>query len=526
MNLKIYSTHSFLLLLILALTCVFYAPTFSNDFTNWDDQIQVINNPDIKNLSIQNVKSIFSSFYVGMYQPITTLCFAIEYHFFELSAKAFHTVSLVFHLINCTLVYWLVVMVLKRKDLALIVVSLFAVHPMFVEAVAWVSARSTLIYTTFYLTAIITYLYYIKTLKHLYFRLTLGIFILALLSKVMAITLPVLLLLIDVYYKRKLISKTIFFEKIPFFSLSITFGIVAIFGRQIEGHFTEGFSFLDKIFVMSYQILWYVFKFFNPTDLHAFYANPNTENGYLPLLYYCAPFIILCFGFLGFKLKRFRYPLFFLVLFFLIHIALVLKIIQVGNQLTTDRYTYIPYIGLLVFISLIFRNLTERKPSSKPYLGALVTVVFLGFGFLTYKQVKVWKNSRSLWSHVIANDDTVSIAHTNLGVTYIGEDDFKAENYFKKAIEVDEMNVIPYNNIGYININKNPKKAEHYLFKAMEVDPEYLYIYTNLAQLYMYKNKEKALKYIKMAEVLKPENHYVKLRIKTWNSIWNSNENQ
>jgi hypothetical protein len=510
----------YFLVVIIILTIIVFSPTFENGFTNWDDHLQVTENPQIKELSIQNIKTIFSSFYVGMYQPLTTLSFTLEYSFFGLNATGFHTVSLFFHLLNILLVFWLIKLLTIRKDIAILTTALFAVHPMFVEVIAWVSARSTLMYASFYLAAIISYLYYLKELKINYFFIALVLFLLSLLTKAMAITLPILLILFDFYYGRKILSKKVIIEKISFLILSLLFGLIAIKGRQIANHFTVGFTFLDKILIMIYQIYWYILKFFIPTELSAFYPNPKKVNGFLPVIYYLSPFFIILFGVVSFRCKKYWKKILFCFFFFLIPISIVLKIVQVGNQVTTDRYTYISFVGILLLLSFIYQIVTDKRPKTKPYLIILICVIFTSFSFLSYQQTKIWHSSVSLWTNVIDKNKNIALAHLNIGAALVDKNNLNAEKHFLKSMELDSTFAIPYNNLGYIYLKKNPKKAEEYLFKAMKINSSYLYIYTNLASLYMKTDKEKARKYIDIAISLNSKNKYVLERINSWNKQW------
>jgi tetratricopeptide (TPR) repeat protein len=207
-------------------------------------------------------------------------------------------------------------------------------------------------------------------------------------------------------------------------------------------------------------------------------------------------------------------------LFFLINIFLVLNFIQVGNQQTTDRYTYIAYIGFFLLIAYGYKYILEKKPQLKSLLIIVILTIVVLFSYQSYQRTKVWNNSRSLWSDVIIKNNKLALAHSNLGVTYVGEDNEIAEEYFLKAIVLDPGFVIPYNNMGFLYIEKDPKKAEEYLFKAMSIDPSYLYIYTNLANLYMKSDKLKARKYILKAVALNPENKYVLARVNSWNKQW------
>ncbi len=480
--------HKYKLLLIFIITIIAYLPTLNNDFTNWDDDHQVLENTDIKELSIENIITIFTSSYVGMYQPVTTLCFAVEYSLFRSNPSGYHIVSLLFHLLNITLVFWLIFRLMKKKDIALIVALLFAVHPMFVEAVAWVSARSTLLYSFFYLSSVISYLYYLQHNSIKYLITSILFFILSVLSKSMAVTLPILLLLCDFYRNRKLLSEQVILEKIPFVILSFTFGLVTILLRESAIEQTVGrFSIIDRFFLVPYQLLWYVGKFVVPINLSAYYPNPVKINGFLPVYYYFSPIVLPLLVLIIFKLNKLRKEITFSILFFIITISIVLKVYDFGDQIVTDRYTYIPYIGLFLIIGIIYKQVTDQNCNLlKPIQIVLLCLVLL-FAVLTFNRVKIWNNSISLWDDVIMKYNNIAIAYNNrgLGKELSGNIPEALEDY-NVAINLNPEFYLPFVNRGNLFFKSgNYEEALRDFNTAIRFNPDFDRVYNNRGTLRM-----------------------------------------
>src|SRR3989339_423851 len=210
--------------LILIVTFISYHSSIKNDFVNWDDNLYITGTNKIRELSLKSIVNFFTSF-------------DIEYKFFKLNPHAYHLTNLILHLINCLLVFWLIVLLSKKASVSFIVALLFGIHPLHVESVAWISERKDVLYALFYLGSIISYIYYLKgeTLHFIqgdskkqndggkkYYYYSIFLFLLSLLSKSMAVTLPFVLILTD-YLNNKKINKNTLKEKIPFFILSIVF---------------------------------------------------------------------------------------------------------------------------------------------------------------------------------------------------------------------------------------------------------------------------------------------------------------
>ena len=209
-------------LLVAGLTFLAFLPVLSNGFVNWDDNFYVTENPDIRGWSLHNVGQVLSTSYVGVWVPLTMLSYMADYSLFGLHPAGCHAVNLLLHCVNAALVFLLLFGLTGRKSAALIACLLWAVHPLRVESVAWISERKDVLSALGYLLSLDLYLLYrLKRRKELF--LLCGVaFIVALLAKPMAISLPLILLCID-YLQGRRIDKKAIIEKLPLFAIAAVF---------------------------------------------------------------------------------------------------------------------------------------------------------------------------------------------------------------------------------------------------------------------------------------------------------------
>lgn len=426
------------LILIFALAVAAYLPTFINGFTNWDDIDQVTGNLDVQAAKF-SLKKIFSSFYVGMYQPLTTLFFSLIYKMGKLHAVWYHTWSLLLHLLNIFLVYTLLNKISGKKTIAIITSLFFALSPMQVEAVAWVSATGTVLFTSFYLASAIVYLLYNETASKKKYVISIILFLFALLSKSAAVTLPLLLLLFD-YYRGGTIRKKDLITKIPFFILSIVFGIITIYARQKAGHIidiSKYFSIYDRPFLIMYSLVYYILNNIIPFKLSAFHLYPAGTGHFLPARYYIYSSLLLLIIFIIYKAKSLRKDLLFGFLFFFLTIFVMIEIVPVGIQVVKERYTYISCIGIYFVISMLLVRLSEKDDVQKA-VTVLVIAAALGFGYTSFSRVKIWKDSYTLWGDVLKKQPDCSSAYINRGNAYVVDEKYnEAISDYNEAIELE-----------------------------------------------------------------------------------------
>jgi protein O-mannosyl-transferase len=429
------------LILVFAFVIVAYLPTFTNVFTNWDDIDQVTGNADIQSLGFSSLKKMFSSFYVGMYQPLTTLAYSLIYKMGKFNASWYHAFSLAFHLLNIILAYILVKKISGKNTVAIIAAFLFAVSPMQNEAVAWVSATSSVLYTLFFLASANLYLGYIENRTQTKYWLSFVLFLFSLLSKSAAVTLPLILILFD-YFRNGKIEQRDWLNKIPFFVLSIIFGIITIYARKQSGHIVDIAHYYhgaDRIFMVIYSFAFYFVSDILPLKLSAFHPYPSKMGGGLPLLYYLAPLLLLLIVFAIYKFKSFRKELLFGILFFLLTIFVMMEIIPVGVQIVKERYTYISCIGLYFVIGMIAVKISEKYNAGK-IITAVIILAGCAFTYVSYARVSTWKNSYTLWNDVIKKYPKCSAAYINRGNAYVTDENYeKAISDFTNAIKYEPL---------------------------------------------------------------------------------------
>ncbi|MCD4723722.1 MAG: hypothetical protein K8R63_02685 [Bacteroidales bacterium] len=387
---------------ILTITFLVYLPSLNNGFTNWGDLEQVLENKDVHSLSFANTSKIFSSTYIGMYQPFTTQVYSFIYAIFGPAARVFHASGLFLHLINVLLVFFLVRSFSRKDAPALITAALFALNPLQAESVSWISAMGNLLYTSFFLAGLITYLRFIRKRHRVDYLLTLLLFILSLLSKSTALTFPVVLILADFFFRRKLNVKLIL-EKIPFLLLSFLAGMVIIYAREEAGHIihiAERYSELERVLMIVYALAFYIARLFVPTGLSAFHPYPETAQ--LPPEFFIAPLIPLMFIFLLFRLRgEIRRQVMAGFVFFFITIAIVLVIIPFGDQVVKERYVYLPSSGLYYGFAVLLLFFTETRRKRVWLPATIIIIAMLIFSVMTFSRAKTWHDSFSLWEDVL-----------------------------------------------------------------------------------------------------------------------------
>ncbi len=431
-------------LTILVITGIIFLNTLGNNFIeNFDDNLYILDNDIIKHLNWYNLKEIFFTFFEGNYHPVTLLSYAVEYKFFGLNPFIFHLTNYILHLLNTLLVYLFIRRFTGKVLVAAITSLFFGIHPMHVESVAWISERKDLLYTFFFLLSLICYAKYVKVEKKKAYLIWAFVwFLLSLLSKSAAVCLPLVLVLIDYYHDKKVSWQT-FNTKIPFFVFSLVFGILAIFSqRSVESIITLPlFTVLDRVFLFSYAILFYLFRAFFPLDLSIMHYYPVKINGILPVEYYISLPILLVLIWGIFKSGRFKNELIFGFLFYLTTIFLVLQIIPVGPSLVSERYSYIPYIGLFFIISQLFSHVINAggRPMSviKIFVSFILILGLVFYSYLAYQRNKLWKNGEVMFTDVITKYPGFAYGWYALGNSEnLKNDQEMALKDYTKAIEL------------------------------------------------------------------------------------------
>ncbi|MFT6333684.1 MAG: tetratricopeptide (TPR) repeat protein [Saprospiraceae bacterium] len=387
--------------LLITLACFFN--TTNNEFVNWDDDRNFYENEHVITTSADNfwsnTKEIFSSTVIGNYNPLTIWTFAIENRIYGIDNPGpWHGTNVFLHLLCVFFVYRISLLLGLRWQGALIVALLFGIHPMRVESVAWLTERKDVLFGVFYLAALFLYIKgkTVGKVRHIVIAI---LFLLSLFSKIQAVVLPLSMLAVDYYLSGKITKKDIF-QKGPYFILSLLFGLLGVFILDDQGSLESAATYpaWQRIFVGSYSYLIYLVKAIVPYKMSPLYPYASS----LPLYYYPTIFLgpSVLYG-LYYTYKNDLRIWFFGLAFFTVNIMFLLQILGAGQGFLADRFTYIAYFGLFFIAGYFFDKYINETPKYKsPLMGAAV-LIFIAFGFLTIKQNQVWKNSETLWSHVL-----------------------------------------------------------------------------------------------------------------------------
>jgi len=422
-------TRPLLVAVILLITFAAYFPSLNNDLLKtWDDQAYITNNTLIKTLSAESILKIFKED-KGMYanyHPLTTLSLAVNYHFSKEEPFGYHLVNLLLHLLN-TLLVFVFIYFLTRKNLEIAAVAalLFGLNPMHVESVAWISERKDVLYAFFFLASVVSYQQFLRRSDWKWYALTLFLFLCSMLSKAMAASLPLVLILIGFMETRRW-SWKLLPDKIPFFIIALLLGLYAI-RIQAEGNAIGSITFPlgMRILHACYGYALYILKIFIPVGLSAFYPYPYPlinaswiTNTMPPVLYITLPVTLVIFIFSLWALasgKKTLQAAGFGLLFYGVTIAMVLQFLPVGRAIMADRYAYIPSVGLALIPAFIASLLYAKKNWRTPVIVMLA--LYAGFLFYqTRQQTRLWKNDGTLWSNVIdlyPADSRVTLAYSN-----------------------------------------------------------------------------------------------------------------
>lgn len=393
---------------LLLLTGFVFWPMLRHQFTNWDDEQYVLINELLRG---PDWAGIFSKPVVSNYHPLTVLSLALNYQVSKLEPFSYFLVNWSLHLVNTGLVFYLIWLVSGRSGwVALFTAAVFALHPMHVESVAWVSERKDLLYTLFYLLALLRYWRYVERGKKTDYWLTFGFFLLSLLSKPAAVALPLTLLLVDYWKERDWRSRQMWLEKIPFVLMSLLFGIVTVLIQSEKALVSlEKYTMVDRLFFGCYGLVTYLWRFFIPAPLSAFHPYP--QPGALGWDIRMAPLALLGLIAIVWYFRKNK-SLVFGMLFYAVNILLVVQFVAIGNTLLSERYTYVPYIGVAFAMGMLFWQ-KLKIPVAHSFRWGLAALTVVAFGYMTRQRVHVWENSETLWTDALKSFPEAPIPRAN-----------------------------------------------------------------------------------------------------------------
>lgn len=517
-------------ILLIVVSCIAFGRIADNGFINFDDQGYITQNNHVHSgINLQSIKWAATSVVVGNWHPLTMISHILDWSIFGANASGHHLVNLFLHI---GAVIFLFLFLNKTTDniwAAAFAAAFFALHPLRVESVAWAAERKDVLSMFFGTAALYAYAFYAKSLKHSPYFLCIILFILSLLSKPMLVTLPCVMLLLDYWplgrwskalpppqapiaepekagKKKKKKSKAepvkeqktttpaaghsltigrLLWEKAPFIFLSFLSGATTLWaqnkGELIVPLQTMPFTLRVQNAFISYAA--YIEKTFWPFDLAVFYPYEYP----FPFWHFLASFIILtgCTIMVVFTLKKL--PFLFVGWFWYLGTLIpVIGLVQVGGQAMTDRYTYLPSIGLALILAWGIPHFFPREDIRKKILWpAAVTVLFI-LTLFTFRQCGYWKNSITLFGYTLQATKDNSVAHVYIGTAFAEEGKFEeAFFHYNKAILITPEDAFLYykRGIAYSQLGQYQTAIDDFN-KSIELNPGKAYCYYNRGVAY------------------------------------------
>jgi len=413
--------RKFVSFFLTVITLIVFFPTFSNDFQlGWDDQWQVLEYEFVTSNSFNDLLYHFTHFHLGQYMPVNTLLYVIIYKLFGFNPTAFHATSLIIHISNVLLVFAIVFKTIKKRIkptwtlqrvqlFSFLTALIFAIHPLQVESVAWISASKIVLYTLFFLLGIWLYLKYLETYNIWYIVGVALCYLLAYGSKEQAIIFPLNLLAFDYIFNRyknlkfsfAIFTNRVVLEKIPFLFIFFMLYWFSTENNLGSFNFVTYPIYQRLIFSMS-SLMEYIFRFIAPVKLYYFYFFPIEIGETLPLYYWGYPLLtLICVLFVWHNYTRNNRLVIFGFLLFVINILLVVHIVPMPRKMiTADRYMYFGIIGLSAMMVWFIQYLYVKLKTWRKILlsGLLVWLVFLGVQ--SFIRTIEWKDSDSIKQNI------------------------------------------------------------------------------------------------------------------------------
>jgi tetratricopeptide (TPR) repeat protein len=509
-------------------TFTVFMQALSNDFVNWDDHETLLNNTRYRGLGWTELRWMFTTFYMGHYQPLSWVSFAIDFFVWGTNPVGYHLTNLLLHALNAVLFFFLARLLLSAavkysndKSENIVCVSaglaalLFSVHPLRVESVAWATERRDVLSGFFF---VLTLYAYVRAhlssddrCRRAGLALSLCAFLLSLTAKATAITLPAVFLLLDVYPLRRLQGtwrswlqpegRKILWEKLPFAALGIVFAIVAAFAQQSVGALRpiQQYFLSYRLGQAAYATLFYIWKSLLPAKLSPLYELPYDFDAWMPLFILCAAAAAAITVAL-YVLRRHWPAGLACWLYYLVVLAPVMGIAQSGPQLVADRYSYFSCMSWAVLTGGGFLQVWSSariSPERRPAFFTICTLAVLAvliLGIMTWKQSEVWRDTKTLWQYVIAARSESGIAHYNLGRIY--EDEGKLDKgieYYRRAVIINPAYPEAHYNLARLLARQGmQEEAINHYRQVLRVRPNDADTHNNLGLLLWRKGQFKA----------------------------------
>jgi len=500
--------------IVALLTGVAFLPALQGEFLNWDDDRNFLLNFHYRGLGLDQLRWMFTAFHMGHYTPLTWMTLGLDYLLSGMDPAGYHLTNLLLHGATAVAFYFLTIQLLRLatgsvgEDKAVWVGAafaalLFAVHPLRVESVAWITERRDVLSGLFYVLTILAYLRGSDGVGRgvRWYWVSVVLCACALLSKSMAVSVPVVLLILDVYPLKRLggsvgwwnaSARHVYREKIPFVLLAGVVSAVA-FAAQF---YSTALASLDKVSplkrlaISGYGLGFYLWKTVIPLNLSPIYEVPIKINPFSPT-YIWSYILVLIFMVLTLVLRHRLPALLASWLAYLVILLPVTGIVQAGPQIAADRYTYISFLGWAIMagagLYYCWRPLGRRRlgPRTFVFINGVAAVLVVGLGGLTWTQAQVWHDSETLWRHAVSAVPESNIAHNNLGDAMFELGELaEAMKHYRQALRINPNYATAHNNLGNAMLERGElgEAIKHYR-QALRINPAYVEAHNNLGNV-------------------------------------------
>ncbi len=503
------------------------------EFVNYDDPDYVGENQHVQaGITRESIIWAFTTPHLTNWQPLTWLSHMLDCELFGLDPSWHHLTSLLFHIANALLLFW----VLRNMTGALwpsaFVAALFALHPLHVESVAWIAERKDVLSTLFWLLTMGAYLRYVKHPGASWYLLALLAFALGLMAKPMLVTLPFVLLLLDYWpLERVQLGHTakdankrnhesantcsrwrgfyqLVWEKAPFFVLSALSSIVTFFAERSGGAVVtiQSFPLIIRIANTFISYVKYIGKMIWPSRLAVFYPHPADKISTWQAM--AAVLVLLAISIWVIRLSRSRKYLPVGWFWFIGTLVPVIGLVQIGAQAMADRYTYVPLIGLFIIIAWALPDLLAKWQYRKFALGASMLIILSALSICTCLQLRYWRNSVTLFERAINVTSGNYIMHNNLGVVFNSRNEIdKAVEHCAEAVRIKPDYAHGHNSLGAALFRKGKldEAIEHFT-EAIRIKPGLANAHSDLGGVLAMQGKlDEAITHFTEAVRIKPD---------------------
>jgi tetratricopeptide (TPR) repeat protein len=502
---------------VAVVTALVFTPALWNEFA-WDDETMLRQNPSYRGLGWREISWMLTTVHMTHYSPLSWITLGLDHVLWGMTPAGYHATSVVLHVITAGLFCLVAARLLEmamagapdRSTPAVQVGAalaglLFSVHPLRVESVVWVTERRDVLCGLFYVAAVLAYLRMVEAeaagTQRRRRRLVpcLALFTLALLSKSMAVTLPLVLLILDVYPLRRLggavgwltaAAWPVWREKTPFLVLSLVGGAVQIVALIVSGNVATVVrpGATGRVAIAVYDLALYLLKTglpFGLSPLYELFPSPN----FLGWPFIASGVVVLAITGLA-VMQRGRWPA--LAAIWAGYVVILLPVLGTANtfQIAADRYTYLAGLGWALLGGFALAH-AGRERLDVPFgdvaqgrlaVSGLAIAVLAGLVTLTVYQIHVWRDAEALWSHAISLDRRSTVAHYNLGVVRVGQGRLgDAVDHFTKTVDGRPSHADAHNNLGLALIRLGrPGEAVEPLRQALQLRPDFAFAHNNL----------------------------------------------